>query len=170
MLTGDTVLPEITPHPSREQYFENTKCMLPSHYADANQLYGLRAYIRSIKRLREIADRFPNLTVLPGHRFSSNGKFNLMDLGLRCDELIEHHIQRSSDILKLVTSTPKTPEEIAHEYFEPDLLKGFGMYLAINELLSHFELLELSGDVVWTDGKVVSTGNRGFEGLIEDIG
>ncbi len=169
MLTGDTILPEITPHPSREQHFENTQCMLPPHYADANQLYGLRAYIRSIKRLREIAGRFPNLTALPGHRFASNGKLNLMGLGPRCDELIEHHIERCSDILKLITTTPKTPEEIAHEYFEPDLLKGFGMYLGINELLSHFELLELSGDIVWTDGKVVSTGNRGFERLIEDI-
>jgi len=170
MLTGDTVLPEITPHPSREQFFENTQCMLPAQYADANQLYGLRVFIRSVKRLRRIADRFPNLTVLPGHRFSSNGKLNLMDLGPRCDELVQHHVQRCSDILELIGSDPKTPEEIAHEYFEPDLLRGFGMYLAISELLSHCELLELSGDIVWTDGKVVSTGNRGFEQVIEDIG
>ncbi len=169
MLTGDTVLPEITPHPSREQFFENTQCMLPAHYADANQLYGLRVYIRSVKRLRAIADRFRNLTALPGHRFTSNGKLNLMDLARRCDELIEHHVERCSGILELIASSPKTPEEIALEYFEPDLLRGLGMHLAINELLSHCELLELSGDVVWTDGKVVSTGNRGFERLIEDI-
>ena len=170
MLTGDTILPEITPHPSREQFFENTQCMLPSQYADANQLYGLRAYIRSVKRLRGMADRFPNLTILPGHRFSSNGKLNLMDLADRCKELIGHHVERCSDILGLIESSPKTPEEIAHEYFEPELLRGFGMYLAINELLSHCELLELSGDIVWTDGKVVSTGNRGFEQVIEGIG
>jgi hypothetical protein len=92
-----------------------------------------------------------------------------MDLALRCDELIGHHIQRCSDILELVVSSPKTPEEIAREYFEADLLRGFGMHLAINELLSHCELLEVSGDIVWNDGKVVSNGNRGFERLIEDI-
>lgn len=169
ILTGDAILPEITPHPSREKYFKSTRCMLPSHFASADQLYGFRAYIRSVKNLRKISDEFPNLTVLPGHRFTSNGDFNLMNLGQRCDELIQHHIQRCSDILKLITSMPKTPEEIAHEYFEPELLKGFGMHLATNELLSHFELLELSGDIVWTVGKVVSTGNRGFEGLIEAI-
>ncbi len=169
ILTGDTVLPEITPHPSREQYFENTRCMLPSHYASADQLYGLRAYIRSVKSLRKLADRFPNLTVLPGHRFTSNGDFNLVNLGQRCDELVQHHIERCSDILKLIASKSKTPEEIAHEYFEPELLRGFGMHLAINELLSHFELLELSGDIVRADGKVASTGNRGFEALIQDI-
>ena len=169
LLAGDTILPEITPHPSREQYFKNTRCMLPSHYGSADQLYGLRAYIRSVKSLRKIADRFPNLTVLPGHRFTSNGDFNLVDLGQRCDELVQHHIQRCSDILRLITLKPKTPEEIAHEYFKPELLAGFGMHLATNELLSHFELLELSGDILWRDGKVVSTSNRGFEGFIQAI-
>ncbi len=92
-----------------------------------------------------------------------------MNLGQRCDELVQHHIERCSDILELITSKSKTPEEIAHEYFEPELLRGFGMHLAINELLSHFELLELSGDIVRADGKVASTGNRGFEALIQDI-
>jgi len=169
ILTGDTILPEITPHPTREQYFEGTQCMLPSHYDEAQQLYGLRAYIRSVKRLRDLSSGLPSLAVFPGHRLVSNGQWNLLNLGDRCDELIQHHIQRCSDILDLIDSQPMTPAEIAHKHFEPQLLTGFGINLAINEVLSHSELLELSGDVTWVDGKIASTGKRGFESFIEGI-
>ena len=169
ILTGDTILPEITPLPSRAHYFESTQCMLPPHYADTNRLYGLSVYIRSVKRLLGIASRFPNLTVLPGHRFFTDSKCNLLDLGARCNELIQHHIQRCSDFVDLVHSEPKTPEEIAHEYFEPELLAGFGINLALNEVLSHCELMELSGDIIWTDGKVISTGTRNSEAFIRNI-
>ena len=169
MLAGDTILPEITPHPTREAYFQATQCMLPSHYADAQQLYGLRAYIRSVRWLREVSRRLPNLAVFPAHRLFSAGKWNLLNLAIRCDELIQHHVQRCSEMLDLVDSQPKTPAEIAHEHFEPRLLKGSGINLAINEVLSHCELLELSGDIVWIDGKIISTRKRGFESLIKDI-
>jgi glyoxylase-like metal-dependent hydrolase (beta-lactamase superfamily II) len=169
MLTGDSILPEITTHPTREAYFQGTKSVLPSHYTAAEQLYGLRAYIRSVKHLREVSHRLPNLTILPSHRLFSNGTWNLLNLGQRCDELIQHHMQRCSDIIGLVGSEPKTPEEIAREHFEPRLLKGFGINLAVNEVLSHCELLGRCGDVTWTDGKVLSTGKRGFQSFIEDI-
>ena len=169
MLAGDTILPEITPHPTREAYFEGTQCMLPSHYVRADQLYGLRAYLRSVKRLRSISRRLPGLPVLPAHRLFSPGTWNLPDLAVRCDELIQHHIQRCSDIVNLVNAQPRTPEEIAHEHFEPRLLQGSGIHLAINEVLSHCELMELSGDIVWDKGKVTSTRKQGFESLIRDI-
>lgn len=169
MLAGDTILPEITPHPTREAYFQGTKRMLPSHYDRADQLYGLRAYIRSVKRIRSIATELPDLAVLPAHRLFYHGNWNLPDLAVRCDELIEHHIQRCADILDLVDTQPKTPEEIAHEHFEPQLLKGSGIHLAIGEVLSHCELLEGSGDIVWDEGRVTSSGTRSFESLIKDI-
>ncbi len=169
ILSGDTILPEITTHPTRETNFQATQSMLPSHYTAADQLYGLVAYICSVKRLREVSRRLPNLTVLPGHRLFSNGTWNLLNLGVRCDELIEHHIQRCADILAVVDSRPRTPEEIAREHFEPRLLKGLGMDLAINEVLSHCELLERSGDAVWAEGRVVSTGSRRFDSFIKDI-
>jgi glyoxylase-like metal-dependent hydrolase (beta-lactamase superfamily II) len=169
ILSGDTLLPEITPHPTREQYFERTKCLLPDRYTEAQQLYGLRAYIRSVKRLREISRVLPDLEMLPGHRLFSSGGWNLLNVGDRCAELIQHHIQRCSDILEIVDSRPKTPEEIAHEHFEPKLLEGFGFKLAINELLTHCELMELSGDITWIDGKVASTRKGEFESLIQQI-
>ncbi|MEW6529400.1 MAG: MBL fold metallo-hydrolase [Thermodesulfobacteriota bacterium] len=169
MLTGDTILPEITPHPTREAFFEGTRCMLPSHYDRADQLYGLRAYIRSVKRLQSISKRLPGLTGLPAHRLLSRGNWNLLNVGARCDELIDHHIQRCSDIIDLLGDEPRTPEEIARAHFEPHLLKGFGIHLAMNEVISHCELMESSGDIVWNDGKVASTGKQGAESLIKEI-
>jgi glyoxylase-like metal-dependent hydrolase (beta-lactamase superfamily II) len=169
MLSGDTLLPEITAHPTREQYFDRTKCVLPDCYTEAQQLYGLRAFIRSVKRLREVSRKLPDLEILPGHRLFSNNGWNLLNVGMRCEEMIRHHIQRCADILELVDSQPMSPEEIAREHFEPQLLKGFGFKLAINELLTHCELMEFSGDIAWVEGKVISTGNGDFESLIEQI-
>jgi len=61
----------------------------------------------------------------------------------------------SPEILELVNSQPKTPEEIAHEHFEPQVLEGFGFKLAINELLTHCELMEFSGNIAWTEGNLI---------------
>jgi len=36
-------------------------------------------------------------------------------------------------------------------------------------LISRCELLESSGDIVWNDGKVASTGKQGVETLIKEI-
>jgi hypothetical protein len=36
-------------------------------------------------------------------------------------------------------------QEIYGGYFEPKLLKGFGMLMAVNEVVSHCELIEISG-------------------------
>lgn len=169
MLTGDTILPEITTHPTTEDCFRFTRSLLPSRYTDAGQLYGLRAYIRSVKRLREISRKHPHLGVLPAHRLFSNAAWNLLDLRARCDELIQHHIDRCAAILAVVDSQPRTPKEIAEEHFEPRLLAGFGIHMAVNEVVSHCELLDHCGDAVWADGRLIATGNRGFESFIRNL-
>ena len=81
---------------------------------------------------------------------------------------MQHHIDRCSDILRTLSTGPKTPKEIAMEYFQPSLLKGYGIHLAINEIKSHCELMEISRDiVVLEDGKVspIGEGNN-FRSLI----
>ena len=55
-------------------------------------------------------------------------------------------------------------------HFEPNLLKGFGFKLAENEVRSHLELLEKSGDVEWSmEDKVMRTGSTRFEQFIMSI-
>ena len=50
------------------------------------------------------------------------------------------------DIMEIVgKGNPKTAGEIALAHFEPHLLKGMGMAMAENEVLSHCELLMGAG-------------------------
>jgi hypothetical protein len=170
LLVGDTILPEITPHPTREQTFEETGAILGHEYVEAQQLYGLRAFMRSIIKLREITNGSDQIIVLPGHRLYNYSKWNDLSLTTRVDELFDHHIQRCSDILNILNHGPKTPEEISQEHFEPSLLEGFGANLAREEVLSHCELLALAGDVTLeSDERISATGESRFESLINDI-
>ena len=169
MLAGDTVLPEITPHPTLESHFTVMKPALPEKFAEAQQLFGLRAYIRSLKMLRAVPEFTDKFLVLPADRLYSQDKWNQIDLRGRIDEIVQHHIYRCYGISRTLRTGPKTPREIAMEYFQPGLLKGFGIHLAVNEIKSHCELMEISRDVVVSEeGNVSSTGGENFRSLISD--
>ena len=170
MLVGDTVLPDITPHPSREEFFSWTGPVLSPLYTDAEQLYGLRTYMRSLKKLGEIGQGYSIDQFWPAHRLYYNDQWNPTDLHDRIDEMREHHIQRCSDILGIVREGPKTVREICREHFPENLLKGHGINMAMNEVLSHCELQERSGDVrMGEDGKISATGRDQFESLINSL-
>ncbi len=170
ILPGDTVLPDITPLPTQERMFHLTKAVLPDEYAEPDHIYGLRAYLRTLKGLKDATADRPGMLVLQAHRLFYNSGWNEIDLSLRVDELFEHHIQRCGAILDILRDGPKTAEQISLEYFEPSLLKGYGILLAVGEILSHAELLSSCGDVVFlTEDKVEATGTRNFESLIRDL-
>jgi glyoxylase-like metal-dependent hydrolase (beta-lactamase superfamily II) len=171
LLVGDSILPEITPHPTREFFFELTREVLPDEYVEPQQLFGLRAYIRSLKMMQRIGATSGRVHVLPSHRLFFNNTWNQPDLQTRVDELIEHHISRCADILKIIKDEPKTAEQISREYFQPNLLKGVGMNMAKSEVLSHCELLEISGDAVLTeeDKLVAVDRSQRFESVIREI-
>ncbi len=171
MLVGDTILPDITPHPSQEYHFELTKDVLPEEYVEAHQLYGLRAYIRSLNRLRKIAEPLGDLLVLPAHRLFYAGTWQHPNLSTRIEGLTDHHIKRCADILNIIKHEPKTFEQISREYFEPDLLKGVGINMAKNEAASHCELLHIAGDAMFVeDDGIVAIGTNGrFESLVRGL-
>jgi glyoxylase-like metal-dependent hydrolase (beta-lactamase superfamily II) len=169
ILVGDIILPEITPHPTLESHYRMTGGILKPVYERGDQIYGLRIYIRTLKKLLEIAKQYPDILVLPAHRLFCMRRWNGLSLRDRTAELIEHHIQRCADILALLKGGPKTAKEIALEYFEPRLLRGFGILMAINEILSHSELLSISGDVTLEGDKITGTGSAKFERLIDAL-
>jgi len=170
ILVGDTILPDITPHPTRERFFELTRGMLAEQYTEAQQLYGLRAYLRSLKMLKELASNQHLPIVLPGHRLFYRGSWNQLDLADRIEELLAHHIRRCSDILDMLKNGPLVAEDIARQHFEPELLKGFGINMAVNEVLSHCELMEKTGDVVAAgEGLFAATGTRQFDSFIKEF-
>ena len=123
----DTILPEITPHPTLESHFAVMKPTLPEKFDEAQQLFGLRAYIRSLKMLRAVPTPTDKILVLPAHRIYNQDKWNRIDLLGRIDEMVQHHIDRCYGISRTLGPGHKTPREIAMEYFEPGLLKGFGI-------------------------------------------
>jgi hypothetical protein len=170
VLVGDTVLPEITPWPSQEALYDPVREILNPPYGPAHTIYGLRAYLRSLAKLKEMGNGAGDLIVLPSHRLFYGGRWNDLDLVKRADELTAHHIQRCGDILKILEGEPMTDREIALAYFDKPLLKGFGVFMAEREVLSHCELLGACGDVVTgPDGKHTATGEMNFESLIRSI-
>jgi glyoxylase-like metal-dependent hydrolase (beta-lactamase superfamily II) len=170
ILVGDTVLPGITPWPSQEAFFHPVKEILSPGYTHAEEIFGLRAYIRSLKRLKEIGRDFGELLVLPAHRLFYENQWNEVVLGKRVDELVEHHIQRCSAVLEIVRQKQKTAREIALEHFEERQLKGYGILMAENEIFSHCELLEACGDIrLAGNHHYLATGTMNFECFIRSL-
>lgn len=170
LIVGDNLLPEITPHPTQEAYYRWTGKILPAVYDRPETIYGLRAYLRSLKKLLALGRDFPEMIVLPAHRLFYANRWHRIELEKRSEEIIEHHVQRSAAILDILDGAPRTLEQIVSAHFEPNLLKGFGFKLAENEVRSHLELLEHSGDVEWGgEDKAIRTGTTHFEQFIRDI-
>jgi glyoxylase-like metal-dependent hydrolase (beta-lactamase superfamily II) len=170
IIVGDVVLPDISPWPTYEAMFDRVAEILKPAYTEPEAVFGLQRYIKSLKKLAEIARLYPDLLVLPAHRLFYNGRWNPIQPAERAAELIDHHIQRCAAIMEILRSGPKTAEEIAREHFEESLLKGFGRLMAANEVVSHCELLMKSADVAAVDGnKYVATGSTRFEADIKAI-
>jgi glyoxylase-like metal-dependent hydrolase (beta-lactamase superfamily II) len=170
LLVGDTLLPDISPHPTRQRYFDQVRHVFGPEYPDGDSIYGLRAYIRSIKKLERIGTGMERMIVLPAHRLFYNHRWNEMVLGNRVRELLAHHVARCAGILESLKQGPKTAGELAADCFDAPLLKGTGIVMAENEILSHCELLQTSGDLVsGNEGKFEATGTSTFEAAIEAL-
>jgi glyoxylase-like metal-dependent hydrolase (beta-lactamase superfamily II) len=169
IIVGDIVLPDITPWPTREELFDEVADVIKPQYTKPNEIFGLNRYIKSLKKLGEIAGEHPDLLVLPAHRFYYKGQWNGLQLADRVNELLEHHIQRCAAITEILQTGPKTAEEIAQEHFEESLLEGFGSMMAANEIVSHCEFLIRCGDIVGiNENQYGATGTGNFEKYILD--
>jgi glyoxylase-like metal-dependent hydrolase (beta-lactamase superfamily II) len=170
LLVGDTLLPEISPHPTRQSYFGQVGDVFGPAYPRGDSIYGLRAYLRSLKKLERIGTRMDHVILLPGHRLFYNHRWNEMAVNERVQELLTHHVERCGSILENLKQGPKTARELAVVYFEPSLLKGAGIIMAENEILSHCELLQACGDVAPSDdGRFQATGTSTFELAIDAL-
>ncbi len=167
IIVGDIILPDITPWPTRLEMFDEISEVIKPLYPEPGQIFGLDRYIKSLKKLGEMAAKHPDLLVLPAHRFYFKGRWNGLDLSKRVNELLEHHVQRCSAMLEILRTGPKTADELATAHFEERLLEGFGSIMAANEVISHCELLTGCGDVTVVDGnRYEATGSSNFENYI----
>jgi len=170
IIVGDVVLPDITPWPTREVLFDEVAEVIKPSYTAAEAIFGLRRFIKSLKKLGIIAEKYPDLLVLPAHRLYHRGRWKGIDLAARVSDLLQHHVQRCAAIIDILQDGPKTSEQIASAHFEERLLEGFGRLMAVNEVISHVELLIACGDLMAVNASEYSlTGKRNFEVYIENL-
>lgn len=130
LISGDHVLPMITPH-------------IGLH--PQSSLDPLTDYINSLKKVAALAVD----TVLPAHESPFTG------LQKRVDELIGHHDQRNSEILKAMDGQARTAYQIASRMTwlldvggrSYDSLSLLDKRLAIMETLAHLESMRNAGKV-----------------------
>jgi hypothetical protein len=169
IFTGDTVLPDITSHPSLVYAFEVNRRILPKGYRRRNDVYGLMNYIKSLSKVAYLNSQ-PLKATFPAHRLFYNGRFNLLDSSERAKEIIKFHIDRCRDILRIIGNEPTGVADIVVQHFPPSRLAGMGKQLAENEIRAHIEIMEACGDIRWASENrdiVQCTGTSNYLNAIE---
>jgi len=169
IFTGDTILPDITPHPSLAYTFQVNRRILPEGYRGENTVYGLMVYIKSLEKIATLPSQ-PIKATFPAHRLFYSGQFNVIDSSSnRAMEIIRFHIDRCSDILRIIDKKPTGVKDIAIQHFVPELLIGMGELMAQHEIMAHIEVMKQSGDVCWVgenEDLVQRTGSNNFLDVI----
>ena len=169
IFTGDTLLPDITSHPSLAYVFKVNHLVLPKEYRQRNDVYGLMNYIKSLNKVAYLAAQ-PIKATFPAHRLFYNGRFNLFDSSERAKEVIRFHIDRCRDILRIIDGKPAGVEDIAVQHFPPSRLAGMGKALAVNEIRAHIEIMEACGDIRWAGEKNDIVQRTGTSNYLDAIG
>jgi glyoxylase-like metal-dependent hydrolase (beta-lactamase superfamily II) len=133
MLSGDHVLPRITPN-------------IPYHpQAGSNPLGD---YLHSLDKL----EPYEVQEVLPAH------EHRFVDLHKRLEELRAHHRERFGEVLAVIREHPRSAWDIASlmRWSRPwDEIAGFMRRAAVGEAMSHLRALLLDGAVEMTEGEPV---------------
>lgn len=170
IFTGDTLLPDITPHPSLAYAFELNRRILPQGYRQKNVVYGLMNYIKSLNKIASLTSQ-PLQATFPGHRLFYNGQFNIIHSSSdRAKEIIQFHIDRCRDILNIIDNKPTGIEDIAIQYFLPSQLAGMGKSMAQDEIMCHIEIMEECGDICWAGENKDLAQHTGSNKFLDIIG
>jgi hypothetical protein len=169
IFTGDTLFPNITPHPTSSSTFELNRRILPENCHHENTVYGLIKYIKSLQKLAGFAPQ--PMAIFPGHRLFYDNRFNPMDsLRGRAREIIQFHLDRCRDILRIINSEPAGLDEIASQHFSASSLAGIGKLMARDEVMAHIEVMEKCGDIFWVGGNQDRLQRTGSNNFLEVIG
>lgn len=138
MLTGDHILPTISPNVSLHPQSEDDP---------------LGDYLRSVKKLRGL----PTKVVLPAHEYSFE------NLEARLDELEHHHELRLQEMIEAIRRGEDTAYGIArHVTWATGKFEDFNPWMrraAVGETLSHLRYLANEGRLVtWEEDGVVKWG------------
>jgi glyoxylase-like metal-dependent hydrolase (beta-lactamase superfamily II) len=123
MLTGDHVLPRITPN-------------ISFHPQSGDDPLG--AFLASLEKLQP----YDSQEVLPAH------EHRFVGLPARLDELLEHHDHRFAEVLESIRAGDDTPWAVATrmEWSRSwDRISGFMRRAAVSEAMAHIRALERRG-------------------------
>ena len=167
VFTGDHVLPEITPHPTtKAAYSDHVMREIPSAFSNPSSAFGLEVYMRSLKTIYDLGE---TRAVLPAHRLFNRGNFNFVSV-VRAGEVISHHGQRMSQIVRQLDDRPTGLEEVTRGVFESRKLSGGNLFMAMSEVVAHVELLQDIGDVEFTEeAKLRQTGSLEFRHFVREL-
>ena len=168
IFTGDTLLPDITSQPSLVSAFKVNRRILPEGYRRRNDVYGLMNYIKSLNKIAYLASQ-PLKAAFPAHRLFYKGQFQLVDSAGRAKEIIQFHIDRCRDILRILDGKPAGIGDIAMQHFPPSRLAGMGRPMAKNEIRAHVELMEECGDIRWAGENRDMVQNTGTSNCLSAI-
>ena len=128
MLTGDHVLPRITPNVSMHIDDEET------------DRSPLAEYLESLAKTAQ----FDSRCGLPAH------EWDIEDLPARCNELIEHHHERLEEVLAGIGDGAATASDISGRVHWNRPFEDFSIWQkrsALGETLAHLEVLRAAGRV-----------------------
>ena len=180
LFSGDHILPLITPHPSVAMSYHSFAAKLPAAYQRENQIYGLGALLRSLKRMAALEG---DITVLPAHRAFHRGQFNPIGPE-RATEILEHHRNRCYELTEVMKGGPKDLVNITRDYFSNREVEAHNFFLAFTEVMAHIEMMQDAGDIstavgltgekVWGNGlgpnvQVSWTGTDRFSAFIDHL-
>jgi len=158
LFSGDHILPLITPHPSVAMSYSSYEAKLPPAYRGSNEIYGLKALLKSLKHMATLEG---DITVLPAHRAFFRGQFNPIGVE-RATEILEHHRNRCYELTEVMKAGAKDVVTITREYFSNREVEAHNFFLAFTEVLAHIELMQEAEDISTTvdqsGGKVWSNG------------
>ncbi len=169
IFTGDTLLPEITSQPSLANTFKVNQQILPEEYRQTNDIYGLMNYIKSLSKIANLSSQ-PLKATFPAHRLFYKGRFNLIDSRQRAKEIIQFHIDRCRDIVRIIDNNPTGIKDIIIQHFPPSRLTGMGKSLADNEIRVHLELMVDHGDIQWEHSNKEIVRRTGTDHYLNGIG
>ena len=66
IIVGDIVLPDISPWPTQEALFDEVAGVIGPYYGEPKAIFGLERYIKSLKKLGEIARRYFAMNAFDG--------------------------------------------------------------------------------------------------------
>ncbi len=126
LISGDHILPNITPHIG----------LHPQSSANP-----LNDYLNSLNALKQLKVSL----ILPGH------EHQFTNLKLRIEQLIQHHRERNSEILRALAAKPRTAYQIAAEIIWMRDIGGaswndlgpWDKRMAVLETLSHMEAMRV---------------------------